>query len=162
MRHPTKKITYLGLLTAIALVLSYVELLLPPITAAVPGIKMGLPNIVIIYILYRFGLKYAACISLTRVLIVSLLFGNVVTLAYSLAGAVLSIFVMYILKRIGIFSAVGVSIAGGVMHNLGQTAMAALLLGTSEILYYMAVLAISGTVAGVLVGLAGSYLIKRL
>ncbi len=162
MKHQRKKIVYLGFLTAIALVLSYIEILIPPIFAAVPGIKMGLPNIVIIYILYRFGAKYAAAVSLTRVFIVSMLFGNAMILIYSLAGAVLSIAAMCLFRKLNFLSCVGVSIVGGVMHNLGQIAVAAFVLRTSQIFYYMTVLAITGTVAGIFVGLAGGILIKRL
>lgn len=162
MKHQRKNVAHLGLLTAIALILSYVETLIPPIFTAVPGIKMGLPNIVIVYILYRFGAKYAAVISVTRVFIVSILFGNAMILIYSLAGAVLSIAAMCLFKKLDFLSCVGVSIVGGVMHNLGQIIIAAFVLRTSEIFYYMAVLAVTGTIAGIFVGLAGGILIKRL
>ncbi len=162
MSKKTKTIAYLGLLTAIALILSYVEALFPPLIASVPGIKMGLPNIVIIYILYRFGLVYAFGVSLTRVVIVSLLFGNMMSLWYSLAGAVLSLCLMALLKRLDSFSTVGVSVVGGISHNLGQVLVAMLLLENAKIGYYMLVLAISGTVAGVFVGLASATLMKYL
>ncbi len=162
MKHQRKKVAYLGLLTAIALILSYVESLFPPIFVAVPGIKMGLPNIVIVYILYNFGAKYAAVISVTRVFIVSMLFGNAMILMYSLAGALLSIAAMCLFKKLNFLSCVGVSIVGGVMHNLGQITVAAFVLHTSEIFYYMAVLAITGTIAGIFVGIAGGVLVKRI
>ena len=160
MNNRTKKIAYLGLITAVALILSYVESLFPPIWAAVPGIKMGLPNIVIVFLLYRFGFKEAIGVSLIRVFIVSLLFGNVMYLAYSLAGAVLSLVLMVVLKKLDIFSTVGVSIAGGVSHNLGQIIVAMLVMETAEIGYYMIVLAVTGTLAGAFIGLAGSILLK--
>ena len=144
------------------MVLSYLELLLPPIYSAVPGIKMGLPNIVIIFTLYRFGLKEAIAVSFIRILAVSLLFGNVMAFAYSIAGATLSLAVMAILKRLDSFSTVGVSVVGAVCHNLGQIAVAIFVLERIEIGYYMAVLAITGAIAGVLVGLASVYLIKLL
>lgn len=143
-----------------ALILSYVESLLPPIWAAVPGIKMGLPNIMIIFLLYRFGVKEAAAVSLVRLVIVALLFGNVMTLAYSFAGAVLSLLLMWLFKKWDSFSMVGVSIIGGVSHNLGQILVAMLVMQTREIGYYMIVLAVTGTVAGILIGLAGMLLIK--
>ena len=162
MNHQTKKVAFLGLLTAIALILSYVEALIPPIFTAVPGIKMGLPNIVIVYILYRFGAGWAAGISVTRVVIVSMLFGNAMIFMYSLAGAILSIVAMCLFKKLDFLSCVGVSIVGGVMHNLGQIIVAAIVLQTSEIFYYMLVLAITGTIAGVFVGLAGGALVKRI
>jgi heptaprenyl diphosphate synthase len=162
MKKKTKKIAVLGVLTAVALVLSYLEAILPPIYAAVPGVKVGLPNVVVILILYRFGAKEAAMVSFMRVFIVALLFGNAMTLAYSIAGAVLSLILMMIFKKLDWFSAVGVSIIGGIAHNVGQIVVAILLLNSTLIAYYMIILTITGTLAGVAVGLAGSLLIKRL
>lgn len=162
MRNHTKKLAALGVLTAAALILSYLEALLPPIFAAIPGIKMGLPNIAIIYVLYRFGLKEAAAVSLVRLAVVAMLFGNAMTLIYSLAGAVLSLTLMYLLKRLDIVSMVGVSIVGGVSHNLGQILVAMWLMETAEIGYYMIVLTVTGTIAGVLIGLASSFIMRYL
>jgi heptaprenyl diphosphate synthase len=162
MRSKTKKVALLGVLTSVALVLSYIEAILPPIWSAVPGIKMGFPNIVIVFILYRFGVKEAAIVSFIRIFIVALLFGNVMTLAYSCAGAFLSIVLMAIFKKINAFSVVGTSIVGGVAHNLGQILVAIFLFDTVQIGYYMAVLAITGTIAGVFIGLTGAFLLKRL
>lgn len=162
MRSKTKKVALLGVLTSVALVLSYIEAILPPIWSAVPGIKMGFPNIVIVFILYRFGVKEAAIVSFIRIFIVTLLFGNVMTLAYSCAGAFLSIVLMAIFKKINAFSVVGTSIVGGVAHNLGQILVAIFLFDTVQIGYYMAVLAITGTIAGVFIGLTGAFLLKRL
>lgn len=161
-KNKTKRLAFLGLCTAVTLILSYVEALLPPLWSAVPGVKMGLPNIMIIFLLYRFSLKEAAAVSLVRLAAVALLFGNVMTLAYSFAGAVLSLGVMTLLKKLDRFSMVGVSIAGGVFHNLGQVLVAMLVLETAEIGYYMIVLTLTGTVAGVLVGVAGSLVLKYL
>ncbi len=161
MNKKTKKIALLGVLTSLALVLSYLESLLPPLYSGVPGIKMGLPNLVIIFVLYKFGLKNAVSVSLVRIFAVALLFGNTMTLAYSLAGAILSLGVMSLLKKTDKFTLAGVSIVGGVCHNLGQIAVAIFLLKTVQVGYYMAVLAISGTVAGALVGIAGAMLLKR-
>lgn len=158
--NKTRKTAVLGLLAACAIILSYVEMLLPPIWAAVPGIKMGLTNIVILFVLYKFSSKYAAAISLTRLLVVLLLFGNFMTFAYSLAGAVLSLVIMAILKKTGWFSTVAVSIAGGISHNLGQVLVAMAVLQTKEIGYYMIVLSVSGIVAGTAVGIASALLIK--
>lgn len=159
MKH-TKRVAFLGLAASLALILSYVELLLPPIWTAVPGVKMGLPNIVLIFLLYKFSLKEAATVSAVRLVLVTLLFGNAMTLAYSVAGAILSLLVMAGLKRTGAFSHVGVSIAGAVCHNLGQVLVAMALLQTKEIGYYMIVLAVTGTLAGIVIGLAGSLLLK--
>ena len=152
----------LGMCASVALLLSYVETLFPPLFAAVPGIKIGLPNVAIIFLLYRFGIKEAAIVSFVRLLIVSMLFGNTMTLAYSVAGAVLSLLTMALLKRMNFLSTVGVSVAGGVSHNVGQILVAMILLNTAEIGYYMIVLAVTGTISGIFVGLCGAFLIKRL
>lgn len=156
MKNNIKTTCFLGIFTALAMILSYVEALLPPIWSAVPGIKIGLPNIIIIFLLYRFSLKHAAVVSLVRILLSALLFGNAVSLLYSLGGALLSIVIMAMLKKTERFSMVGVSAIGGVFHNLGQIIVAMLVLSTAEIGYYMIVLAVTGTVAGVLVGILGA------
>jgi heptaprenyl diphosphate synthase len=161
MKHQSKKIAFLGLCAGVALVLAYVEALLPPLYAAVPGIKLGLPNIAIIFILYRFGLREAAVVSFIRIVAVALLFGNPMTFAYSVAGAFLSLLVMTILRKLDLFSIVGVSVAGAVFHNVGQILTAMVLLGTAELGYYLIVLAITGTISGVLVGLCGGMAVKR-
>ncbi len=162
MRYSAKKLAFLGLSTAIAMVLAYVEVLLPPLFTAVPGIKLGLPNIAIIFVLYRFGLKQAAAVSFVRIVAVSLLFGNPMTFAYSVAGGALSLAAMALLRRLDLLSTVGVSVAGGVLHNVGQILTAMLLLGTAELGYYLIVLAITGTVSGIFVGLCGNFAIKRI
>lgn len=156
----TKKLVTLALLTAAAMILSYLEALLPSV--AVPGVKMGLANIAVVFTLYKLGWREAAAVSLVRVALVSLLFGNLAALAYSLAGAALSLAVMGLLKRAGIFSAVGVSVAGGVAHNAGQILMAMWMLETKELAYYLPVLAAAGTVSGILIGLCGGLLVKRI
>ena len=162
MRNKTRTLALLGLSVALAMILSYIEFLLPPIFAAVPGIKIGLANIVIIFLLYKLDFKSALAVSLVRVGLSSLLFGTALTFIYSLSGALLSIFLMLLFKRLGWFSCVGVSIVGGVSHNLGQILAAALILRTREIIYYMAVLAVSGTLEGVLIGVSAAFLIKRI
>ena len=155
-----KKVAVLGLCVALAMIMSYIESLFP-LNLAVPGIKMGLANIVIIFLLYRVGFSSECIVSLLRVFLVSMLFGNVMMMAYSIAGAVLSLAVMLVLKKCGKFSVVGVSIAGGVAHNAGQIIMAVILLGAKQIAYYLPVLAVTGTVTGVLIGIAASVVIKR-
>ena len=154
-----KKVAVLGLCVALAMIMSYIESLFP-LNLAVPGIKMGLANIVIIFLLYRVGFSSACIVSLIRVFLVSMLFGNVMMMAYSIAGAVLSLAVMLVLKKCGKFSVVGVSIAGGVAHNAGQIIMAVILLGAKQIAYYLPVLAVTGTVTGVLIGIAASVVIS--
>lgn len=161
MKKDIRRYAVLGLVTAVALVLSYVEAILPPIWSAVPGIKIGLPNIIIIFILYKTGLKDAITVSAIRLFLVALLFGNAMTLIYSVAGAALSLGLMTLCKKVNLFSMVGVSIVGGVAHNLGQILVAMALFETSQIGYYMIVLAITGTIAGVFVGIAASIILKR-
>ncbi|MBE6787455.1 MAG: Gx transporter family protein [Ruminococcaceae bacterium] len=156
----TKKLTLLGLLAALSIILSFVESLLPPIYAAVPGIKIGLANIVSVLLLYKFSLKDTAIVTLVRVLTVAFLFGNVMTLSYSLAGAFLSITVMALLKKTKLFSTIGVSISGGVAHNLGQIIVAILVTSTLEIGYYMIFLCISGVLSGTLIGILGALVLK--
>ncbi len=153
------KIARYGLLVALALALSYAESLLP--SPGVPGVKLGLPNLVVVFALYRLGTADAWALSLVRVLLVSLLFGNGASLAYSLAGAALSLAVMCLLKRTGKFSETGVSVAGGVAHNAGQIAVAVFLLETTRLAWYLPVLCLSGTVAGILIGLVSALLVKR-
>ncbi len=161
MKNQSKRIAYLGCCTGLALVLAYVEVLLPPLFSAVPGIKLGLPNLAIIFLLYRFGVWDAAAVSFVRIIIVALLFGNPMTFAYSVAGALLSLSAMAILKKLNFLSTVGVSVAGGVLHNVGQILMAMLLLNTAEIGYYLIVLAVTGTISGALIGLCAGLAIRR-
>lgn len=162
MNSKIKKIAFLGVLTSLALVLSYIEFLLPPIYAAIPGIKMGLPNIVIIFALYYFGVKEAATVSFVRLVCVALLFGSFMTFVYSAAGAFLSLTVMILLKYTNLFSSTAVSAIGAISHNAGQIIVAILLLGRAEIGYYMIALTFTGAIAGLLIGLASAYLIRRL
>ncbi len=150
----------LGLTIALAMIMSYIEVLVP-LSFAVPGIKMGLANIVIIFVLYKIGTKEAILVSLIRVILVSLLFSNAMAMAYSVAGAVLSLGVMWILKKTDKFSVVGVSIAGGIMHNVGQIVMAVILLGTKQIALYLPVLLVTGTATGIVIGIVASLVINR-
>lgn len=150
----------LGLTIALAMIMSHIEALVP-LSFAVPGIKMGLANIVIIFVLYKIGTKEAILVSIIRVILVSLLFSNVMAMAYSIAGAVLSLGIMWILKKTDKFSVIGVSIAGGIMHNVGQIIMAVILLGTEQIALYLPVLIITGTATGVVIGIVSGLVINR-
>lgn len=162
MNRKTKQTALLGLCASIALVLAYIEALLPPIVAAVPGVKLGLPNIIIIFMLYRCGVKQAAVVSLMRILLLLWIFGNAMAFYYSLAGAALSLTAMALLKRLDFLSTVGVSVAGAVLHNVGQILVAMVLLDTTELAYYLIVLAVTGTIAGVFIGLCGHLAVKRI
>ena len=157
----TQKLTVMALTTAIALILSFIESQIPAFVA-VPGVKMGLANIAIVYALYRLGWKEAALISLIRVVLVSLLFGSAASFLYSLAGAVLSLLGMALLKKTGKFTEIVVSVAGGVLHNIGQIAMASIILETDALRYYLPFLLVSGILAGVVIGLISGILIRRI
>lgn len=161
MSSKIKKLSFLSIMTAFALVLSYLEFLLPPVYAAVPGVKIGLPNVIIIFLLYKFSLREAAFVSLVRIFLVTLLFGNAMTLLYSVAGAVLSLAVMFVFKKLKFFSMVGISVLGAVFHNVGQIIVAALVLKTAEIGFYMPILTVSGILAGIAVGLISVILLKK-
>lgn len=157
----TRKIARMGLLTALALILSYVESLIPAFVA-VPGVKMGLANIVVVFALYTLGPGEAAIVSIIRVFLSSLLFGSILSLSYSAAGAVISLLSMIILMKTKIFGVTSVSVTGGVFHNLGQILVACLVLETDVLLYYLPVLILSGTITGAVIGIASSIVIKRL
>lgn len=153
-----RKIAYYANLLALALALSWLELLIP-FQIGIPGIKLGLTNIAVVFVLYRNGPKPALLLQLSRILLVSLLFGSVMGLVYSLAGGLLSLLVMSLLKKLPFFSALGVSLAGGVAHNLGQWCAALLVMPFSALLYYLPFLLIAGALTGFLVGLLARLLI---
>ena len=144
---------------ALAMILSYVESLLP--SPGIPGVKLGLANIVVIFALYKFGWGEAAGISLLRVFLVSVLFGHAASLMYSAAGAVLSLAGMILLKKTDKLSCVAVSVIGGVLHNIGQILTAWLLMGPN-VVYYLPVLVFSGTIAGVAIGVVSALLVRRI
>lgn len=150
-----------GVFLAAAMVLSYLETFIPA-PFGIPGIKPGLANSVVLILLMRRGVADAATVSLLRVFLSALLFGNAFSLAYSLAGAVLSLAVMALLLKLDVFNTVGVSISGAVSHNAGQIAVAVIVLASKGILYYLPVLVISGILAGILVGILVSIVYKRI
>ena len=156
----TRKIATLALAIALAMILSFVESQIPAFVA-IPGVKVGLANIAVVFVLYKLGWKEAVLISLVRVFMVSVLFGTAVSLFYSVAGAVLSLTGMVLLKRTGLFSTVAVSVTGGVLHNVGQILMACLLLETNVIVYYLPFLILSGVIAGVVIGMVAAIMVKR-
>ena len=157
----TKKVAMLGLCIALSMVLSFIEHQIPPLVA-VPGVKVGLPNLVMVFMLYKIGWKETAVVSLIRVVLVSMLFGSVVSMAYGLVGATLSLIGMTLLKKTKLFSTIAVSVVGGVLHNIGQIATACVVMGTAQIVYYLPVLLISGTIAGVVIGFVSGLLVKKL
>lgn len=157
----SRDVSRYALLIALAMVLSWLESLVP-VSAAIPGMKLGLTNLVVMFALYRMRSIDAAVISFVRVLLVSFTFGNAYAFAYSIAGAALSFLIMLALKKSGRFSTIGVSIAGGVGHNLGQIIVAAIVLETEKIFFYLPVLMVSGMAAGVCIGLLGGIITERL
>ena len=158
MRNKTARY---ALLTALAMVLSWLESLLV-FPGLLPGMKVGLTNIVVLFALYRMGLRDAVWISLARVLLASMTFGNAYSFSYSLAGAALSLAVMAGLKKRDKFSLLGVSAAGGVCHNLGQLAVAAAVLETARLGWYLPALLVSGTLAGLAIGAACGVVVQRI
>jgi len=159
-RNSTRRMVTLALLISAAMVLSYVESLLPAL-ATVPGVKVGLANAVTLFALYVLDTRGAICISVMRVSLSALLFGSAVSFIYSAAGAALSLLVMIILRRLDLFSSIGVSVAGGVAHNVGQVVAASLTLESLGILYYIAPLLISGTLAGAFIGVVTGLLTNK-
>ena len=157
----TRKIARMGLLVALSMILSYVESLIPAFVA-VPGVKVGLANIVVIFALYTLGPIEALIVSLLRVILSSFLFGSVLSLLYSLSGALLSLGGMILMKKLKILSTTVVSVTGGVLHNVGQILVACLVLETDVLLYYLPVLILSGVITGAVIGIIASLVIKRL
>lgn len=160
-RWSTRKIAYMGMFIAVAMVFSYVESLIP-VNIAVPGVKLGLANLVTIVVMFKMDVRSAWMISLIRVVLSALLFGNLSIMVYSLVGAVLSLLVMTLCMKLKIFGLLGTSILGAVSHNAGQIIMAAILMKSGNIMLYIPVLCISGTIAGICIGLAGAVLVRNL
>ena len=160
MKNNTRRLTTLALTVSFALILSFVESRIPAFVA-IPGIKVGLANIAVIFTLYKFGIKEAVAVSLVRVLLVSMLFGSPISMIYSISGAVLSLSAMFILKKLTPVSTVVVSVSGGILHNIGQIGAASVMLGTNVVTYYLPFLLLSGTIAGIVVGVASAVLIEK-
>lgn len=155
-----KNAALFGLMVALAFVFSYVESLLP-FHFGIPGVKLGLANLVVLVMLYVSGVKTALPVALIRIVLAGLTFGNTYSLAYSLAGGLLSFAVMALCRRSKL-SVLGVSMLGGVSHNIGQIVVAAVLMGTTRIAYYLPVLLVAGMVTGLLLGIAAKLIINRL
>jgi len=156
-----RKIAMLALLVAQAIILSFIERLIPT-SFAVPGIKLGLANIITLIALYMFSVREAFLILVIRILLTSLLFGSITSLLYSAFGGLLSFLIMalFIKYARNKFSVVGISVAGGVFHNIGQIAAASIMVQNFKIVFYLPVLMISGVITGIFIGLIGKYLMK--
>lgn len=156
-----KKTAYLGVFLAIALICSYIETLIP-FSFGIPGIKLGLANLVVVLMLYLAGTREAFLISVLRILLVGILFGNIFSILYSLSGGILSFVVMVLLKKTQKLSCISVSVAGGISHNIGQILIAALIVNDFHIMFYIPVLLIAGLVTGLLIGILSMEIIVRL
>ena len=157
----TQKLALRGLLIALAMILSWVEAQLPAFFP-VPGMKLGLTNLVVMTALYALGWADALAINLVRIILVGMTFGNLFAMLYSLAGGILSLCIMLLLKRSGRFRMVTVSIMGGIFHNVGQILVALVVLESGYVLYYLPVLWISGICAGAVIGGLCALVLKRL
>lgn len=155
------RVAYFGVFTALALMFSYIETMIP-IQFGVPGIKLGLTNIMIVIMLYKSSAKEALLLSIVRIMLSGFLFGNLSSILYSIAGGVLSLGIMTLLKKQGGFSVIGVSVAGGVSHNIGQLIVAMLVVETYQVGYYFPVLLVAGVLTGLGIGVASQEVLKRI
>ena len=156
-----KTIATAAVLASLALIFSYVEFLIP-ISLGIPGIKPGLANIVVVVALYKLGTRTALMVNVTRILLAAALFGSVFSGLYSLAGGLISFWAMTALRRTNLFSTAGVSMAGGVFHNMGQLTIAALLVESAQIFYYFPLLLLSGMATGVFNGIIATLILRAL
>lgn len=156
-----RRIAMAALLAALALIFSYVEAMIPS-PVAIPGVKLGVANLVILIALYQLDFKYALAINLVRIVISGLLFSGVFGILYSLAGGMLSLMVMWFLKKTDLFSIVGVSMAGGVAHNIGQILVASAVVSDLKMFAYLPILMFSGIISGVLIGFLCHYVMLAL
>lgn len=154
------RVAYFGVLTALALVFSYVESLIP-INLGVPGAKLGLANLIVVIALYKIGIKEAYILSIVRIVLSGFIFGNLFGILYSLAGGLLSLTAMVVLKRMDKFSIIGISMTGGVFHNVGQLVLAGIIVESTSVIYYLPPLLIVGLITGFVIGLISSEVIKR-
>ena len=146
-----KRVAVSAVLASLALIFSYIEAILPA-APGIPGIKLGIANLVVIVAMYRLNSRYALTINLIRILLAGFMFSGLYGAIYSLCGCILSFAVMCLLKKSDVFSVVGVSMGGGAAHNIGQLTAAAFLVSSPEIFYYLPVLIVSGTISGILIG----------
>lgn len=154
------KVAVFGVFTSLALILSYVELLIP-INFGIPGMKLGLANLLVVILLYKYGPRDALLLSVIRILLSGLIFGNMFSIFYSLGGGLLSLAVMVFLKKTGQFTVAGISIGGGASHNVGQLLVAMFVVQTYQVGYYLPVLLIAGVITGAVIGILSAEVLKR-
>lgn len=150
-----------ALLATLALIFSYVEAIIP-IPIAVPGVKLGIANLAVLIALYRYDFRYALSINLIRIIVSGLLFNGLFGALYAMSGGILSLLVMWILKKTNLFSIVGVSMAGGVAHNMGQILVASILVSDLRMFMYLPVLMFSGIISGIIIGIIAYYVQRSL
>lgn len=156
-----RKAAYFGVFTALALIFSYVETLIP-VNFGIPGAKLGLANLIIVIFLYKTNWREALLLSVVRIVLSGFIFGNLFAILYSLAGGILSLAVMALLQKSGKFSVIGVSIAGGASHNVGQLIVAMIVVETYQVGYYLPVLLVAGVITGALIGIISSQVLVRI
>ncbi len=164
MKHNQKRnrtIAYIGMFTALAIILGYLELLIP-FSFGIPGVKLGLANIMTVIVLYLLGTKEATAVSLIRIVVVNLLFGGLYGMLYSMAGGILSLVCMALLKKTDRFSIMGISMVGGIMHNVGQMIIAIFVVEELRLIYYLPVLLFSGVITGLINGIISMKVCRRL
>ena len=155
-----RKLVTLALFATTALMLSYIESLFP-FFFGVPGMKLGLANLAVVIALYFYGWREALMVNVLRIILSGLLFGNLFSILFSLGGALISFVCMVSARRLGL-SLYGVSMAGGVFHNVGQLLIAVFLVQTVEVGYYAPFLLLAGLVTGLLIGVLGKELLRRM
>lgn len=160
MQSHNKKIAYAGILISVGLIMGYLEFLIP-LPVGIPGVKLGLSNIITLFSLYNFDPLFTFVVLILRVLLSGLLFGNLFGTLYGLSGAFISFIVMYLVKRGNIFSIVGVSIMGGIFHNIAQLIVACILISQIKLSIYLPVLLLSGLICGLAVGIISQIIINR-
>lgn len=160
-KKPAYNVALAAMMSALALIFSYIEAIIP-INFGIPGIKLGIANLVILTSLYVLGIGYTFTINILRIFVAGLLFNGLFGAVYSLAGGLLSLAVMVLLKKTGLFSTIGISMAGGVAHNLGQLLVAALIVSNMKLFFYFPVLLFSGIISGILIGILTYLILKKL
>lgn len=160
-KERARNVALYGILIALAMVLSFVESMIP-LPIPVPGVKLGLANLVTVTGLYLVGIPGTVCITIFRVVLVGLSFGNPYSMIYGLSGSFLSLFVMALAKKRNWFSHVGISILGGIFHNIGQVTFAAFIVQTTGVYFYLPALLLAGCIAGTVIGILGGIMTERL
>ena len=152
----------MAITVSLALVLSYIDKIISTIAPLPPGIKLGLANIAVVFALYKLGVKEGAIISIIRVILASILFGQMVSFWYALAGATVSLILMIVLKKFTSLACVTISTVGGISHNIAQMCVASILFDTNLLVYYIPFLLVAGVVAGIVIGTASAILVNRI